>query len=48
MGAGHTYEFNGIDEDDSGATDEGTNGIEDNSNGIVDKAANRNQLHRIR
>jgi type II secretory pathway component PulJ len=33
------YEFNGIDEDNSGATDQGTNGIDDNSNGIVDEAA---------
>ena len=33
------YEFNGIDEDNSGVTDQGTNGIDDNSNGIVDESA---------
>jgi len=33
------YEFNGIDEDNSGVVDQGTNGIDDNSNGIVDEAA---------
>jgi hypothetical protein len=33
------YEFNGIDEDNSSVTDQGTNGIDDNSNGIVDEAA---------
>ena len=33
------YEFNGIDEDNSGIIDQGTNGIDDNSNGIVDEAA---------
>ena len=32
------YEFNGIDEDNFGVTDQGTNGIDDNSNGIVDDA----------
>jgi type II secretory pathway component PulJ len=33
------YEFNGIDEDNSGVADQGVNGIDDNSNGIVDEAA---------
>jgi type II secretory pathway component PulJ len=33
------YEFNGIDEDNSGVIDQGTNGIDDISNGIVDEAA---------
>jgi len=33
------YEFNGIDEDNSGVADQGTNGVDDNSNGIVDEAA---------
>ena len=33
------YEFNGIDEDNSSANDQGTNGIDDNSNGVVDEAA---------
>jgi len=33
------YEFNGIDEDNSGVTDQGTNGIDDGSNGIVDDTA---------
>lgn len=33
------YEFNGIDEDNSGVIDQGTNGIDDNSNGIVDESA---------
>ena len=33
------YEFNGIDEDNLGVVDQGTNGIDDNSNGIVDDAA---------
>ena len=32
------YEFNGIDEDNTGVADQGTNGIDDNSNGIVDDA----------
>jgi prepilin-type N-terminal cleavage/methylation domain-containing protein len=33
------YEFNGIDEDNSGVVDQRTNGIDDNLNGIVDEAA---------
>lgn len=32
------YEFNGIDDDNSGVADQGTNGLDDNSNGIVDDA----------
>jgi len=33
------YEFNGIDEDNSGIADQGANGVDDNSNGVVDDAA---------
>jgi len=32
------YEFNGIDEDNTGVADQGTNGIDDNSSGIADDA----------
>ena len=38
------YEFNGIDDDSSGVTDQGVNGIDDNSNGIVDEAVEQETL----
>jgi hypothetical protein len=35
------YEFNGVDEDDSGIIDQGTNGADDNGDGVIDDAAER-------
>ena len=35
------YEFNGVDDDSDGQTDEGTNGLDDDLNNLVDEAAER-------